>query len=242
MMNKALIKNKTNVVVDQMLNMIMEGRFSAGDRIPPENELCAEFGVSRVTLRESLKQLCSMGVLTICQGKGTFVNRIAPSDLIESLMPLILLEMNDCDVDEIFEARIYLESGLAQVAAKNRTQEDLQKLGELLQIMNEFPQNKDFDRYNDLDLQFHTLIAEASKNKILIAMYMMLNEVRARSIRISNLSSASISYSIIKHEEILRALEQQDVANIASIMNTHLAFSRRMYKEVINSSRKKIKP
>ncbi len=231
-------KNKMNTLVEQILDMVAQGEFRAGDRLPPENELSTRFGVSRATLRESFKQLSAMGVISIRQGEGTFVNKMTPSSVIEPLvplMPLMLLEMNDDDIDEIFEARICLESGIAQMAAKNRTEEDLQRLRGILAAMDQCLSEEDFDRYSKLDVQFHSFIAEASKNKIMINMYMLLNEVRMRSILMSNLSIASISYSIFKHREILRALEQRDVANIASIMSTHLTFARQMNLEVIRS-------
>ncbi len=238
MVDKVNTKNKTETIVGRMLDMIAEGKFSAGDRLPPENVLSTEFGVSRATLRESFKQLSIMGVLSIRQGEGTFVNRMTPSDLIEPLMPLMLLDMKEYDTDQIYEARICLESGIAQMAAKNRTDEDLQMLRELLNCMEDCPKNEDFEYYSKLDMQFHAIVADATKNKILINMYTMLNEVRARSIRISNLNLASINYSIIKHQEIFHALEQRDVANIASIMSTHISFARQMYMEVFDSKKK----
>ncbi len=92
MIDKINTKNKTDTIVERMLDMIAEGKFRAGDRLPPENVLSAEFGVSRATLREGFKQLSVMGVLSIRQGEGTFVNRMTPSNLIEPLIPLMLLE------------------------------------------------------------------------------------------------------------------------------------------------------
>jgi len=208
---------------------------SVGDKLPPENVLAERFGVSRVTLRESFKQLSAMGVISIRQGEGTFVNKITPSDLIEPLLPLMLAEINDYDIDDIFEARICLESGIAQMAAKNRTDDDILKLRELISDMDKCLHIEDLDCYNNLDLQFHTMIAEASKNKILLSMYLMLNEVRTRSIHISNIDVASANNSFSQHQKILSALEQQDIVNTASIMNAHLSFSRQMHEWVINS-------
>jgi GntR family transcriptional repressor for pyruvate dehydrogenase complex len=237
MIAKVNAKNKTNMIVEKVLDMIVQGEYKVGEQLPPENVLSREFGVSRTTLRESFKQLSVMGIITIRQGEGTFVNRISPSNLIEPLMPLMLLDMNDSDIDEIYEARSCLESSIAQIAATKRTEEDIDELRNLLNLMDACLLNEDFEHYSQLDLQFHTKIAEASKNRIMISMYMMLNEVRTRSIRISNLGHSFVNYSIMKHKEIFNALDQRDVINIASIVNTHLAFSRQINMKAIHSTK-----
>jgi GntR family transcriptional repressor for pyruvate dehydrogenase complex len=238
MIAKVNAKNKTKLIVEKVLDMIAQGEFKTGEQLPPENVLSREFGVSRTTLRESFKQLSAMGIVVIRQGEGTFVNKISPSNLIEPLMPLMLLDMSDYDIDEIYEARSCLESSIAQIAATKRTEEDLEELRNLLNLMDSCLSNEDFEHYSQLDLQFHTKIAEASKNRIMISMYMMLNEVRTRSIRISNLCHSFVNYSIMKHKEIFNALDRQDVVNIASIVNTHLAFSRQINMEAIHSTNK----
>ena len=59
----------------QILSMIEEGKLTEGDMLPPENELCTMFSVSRPTIRQSFNELASEGYLTRSKGRGTFVSK-----------------------------------------------------------------------------------------------------------------------------------------------------------------------
>ncbi len=222
-------KKKSDIVLEKVLDFIVEGKYVPGDRLPAENELSEKFGVSRVTVRESFKQLSILGVVDIRQGEGTFVNKITPSTLMEPLFPLMLIELND--FEELFQARICIESGTAQLASRNRTEDDIDKLQSLIQPMQECIETEDFNLYSELDAKFHMLIGEASKNKILLNMYKMLKKVRDRCIRVSNNSLASITHSLNGHKEILDAIIRKDEVNIVSLMNLHLNYSKRVNEE-----------
>lgn len=62
-------------VLNELKTSIMRGDYQPGDKIPPEDELCKMFSVSRVTIRRSIEELAEEGYLIRRQGKGTFVNR-----------------------------------------------------------------------------------------------------------------------------------------------------------------------
>ena len=74
------MKNKmlSQSIADTLLSMItIEKRFSAGDKLPNENELSEELNISRTTLREAIRILVAYNVLEIQRGKGTFVTQTA---------------------------------------------------------------------------------------------------------------------------------------------------------------------
>lgn len=234
---KIKFKNKCDMVMEKVLDSIIEGHYKHGDRLPPENEFVEKFGVSRVTIRESFKKLSIIGVVDIRQGEGTFVSKVTPSSLIELLLPLMMLESND--FEELYQARICIETAAAKLAARNRTQGDIDRLSSLIQLMEDCLLKEDIFRYNELDTQFHTLLAEISKNKILLNMCMMLKKVRDRCIRISNNNIESIKYSINSHKQILEAIIWNDEVNIASLVNLHLNHSKRLNEQYLkNQSRK----
>lgn len=231
--SKMKYKNKCDMVMEKVLDFIVDGQYKHGDRLPPENEFAEEFGVSRVTIRESFKKLSIIGIVDIRQGEGTFVSKVTPSSLIELLLPFMMLESND--FEELYQARICIETATAKLAAINRTQEDIDRLSSLLPLMEECLISEDILRYNDLDTQFHTMIAEISRNRILMNMYMMLKKVRDRCIRISNNDIESIKYSINSHKQILEAIVWKDEANIASLMNLHLNHSKRQNEQFLKN-------
>jgi GntR family transcriptional repressor for pyruvate dehydrogenase complex len=217
-------KNKSDMVVEKMLEYIADGRYRVGDSLPTENELCEQFGVSRVTIRESLKQLSVLGIVDIRQGGGTYLNRITPDSVINLLYPLLLIESND--QIELFEARICIEKGIAQLAAKNRTQDDINIMEKLIAEMEECVKTKNPFRYNDLDNLFHNAIALASKNQVLINIYTMLGKVRERNIRNVNTSVELIADSLQGHKNLLNAIVYQDEVNIDALMCVHLRYSK----------------
>ena len=67
-------KSKCDLLTEEIIGQIVQGVYRPGDKLPPENELIAAYQVSRVTVRESLKKLSAMGIVSICQGDGTFIN------------------------------------------------------------------------------------------------------------------------------------------------------------------------
>ena len=64
-----------SVIASQAEELITSGRWQEGHRLPPERELCKDFGVSRATLRQALGELEERGLITRHQGRGTFVSR-----------------------------------------------------------------------------------------------------------------------------------------------------------------------
>ena len=102
-------KYKYDIVADQILEEIRKGRWKVGDRLPPEAELALEFCVSRVCLREGLKKLNVLGIVKIMQGDGTYVNEVNPSEFMKPLFNLLTVTEND--IDEIYNARLFVESG-----------------------------------------------------------------------------------------------------------------------------------
>ncbi len=129
---------------------MVEKKFNIGDKLPNENELSSDLGVSRTTLREAVKFLIAHNVLEIKRGKGTFVaeNRELNEDF--GLSELDSLVMNAMD---FFEARIMLEPTMANYAAQRATVEDIDKLVGLDKIINYHV--NDADLRTDYDLQFH---------------------------------------------------------------------------------------
>lgn len=115
---------KTEMLADNIAQRIMymietENRFSVGDKLPNENDLAQELGVSRSTLREAVKILTTSGILEIKRGKGTFVTSntiISSSDFGDIASGL----------DDLFEMRLMFEPDCAYLAAERATDEEIE--------------------------------------------------------------------------------------------------------------------
>ena len=121
---------KCDIVTERLKDMIISGTYKSGEKLPNEASLCEMFGVSRITIREAMKKLSMMGLLDIRQGKGTFVKSM---DLSLFMKPLYqLIDFEEVDINAIFDARLYIESGTVYMAATKRTEADLERMERLI--------------------------------------------------------------------------------------------------------------
>jgi DNA-binding FadR family transcriptional regulator len=164
--------------VDQAFNglrqMISTGRLGAGQRIPPESELCEELAVSRGSLREAVRMLVALRVIEPRQGSGTYVSQLRPEDIVGSLSLTIgLLPL--AGLLEMFEIRRVLEAHAAAQAAARMTPESLRMLFEHIEAMEA---EEDPYKLSAIDHSFHSEIARVGGNPTLES---LLGVFRARS-------------------------------------------------------------
>jgi len=155
-------------------HIIATGRLGAGERIPPEGELCEELGVSRGPLREAVRMLAALGVVEPRHGSGTYVSQLRPEDVIGSLsLTLELLPLPG--LLEVYEIRRVLEAHAAAQAAARCTPETARTLLSLIEAMEA---TDDPAEASALDHRFHAEIARAAGNPTLAS---LLSVFRARS-------------------------------------------------------------
>lgn len=144
-----------NRVASQIAQLIEDGVFPRGTRLPGERELAARFKVSRVTIREAEIFLQAKGYIEIKTGSGVYVceDNIHRS----SMFPKV-------SAFEVTEARSLIESEACALAAKVISEENLEKLEELVIIMGQ----QDKEASLAADREFHATIARASGNAAII--------------------------------------------------------------------------
>src|SRR5512140_1097730 len=115
-------------VVEHVRRRIERGAMRPGDRLPSERDLAAELGVSRPSVRSGLEALEAMGVVVSRRGAGTFIAE-GPPDL--GIEPLgLLASLHGFTPNEMFEARLVLEVGVAGLAAAHASAEHLAAMAE----------------------------------------------------------------------------------------------------------------
>ncbi|MEA5048707.1 MAG: FadR/GntR family transcriptional regulator [Eubacteriales bacterium] len=204
-------KSKCDLIVDDILSKIVNRVYSAGDRLPTESELCDLYEVSRVTIRESLKKLEIMDLISIEQGRGTFVKEIGLGNFMQPMFNLI--NFGDFDINTIYDARLFIETGTCRLAALNRTQEDMKVLEILVQKMKELIGNGDEQSMfamQEIDTQFHVQVARTSRNEILKAAVINLEKISSACAERINKSHAVMRDVSGDHEKILEAIRNQD--------------------------------
>src|SRR5688572_393202 len=105
-----------------MIDLISRGALKPGDRIPSEKQLCERFGVGRTSVREALRSLAVMGILTSHAGDGTYVSEDSSRYLEKALQWGLLLDRKM--VHDLVETRLMLECQTAYLAASKAQPED----------------------------------------------------------------------------------------------------------------------
>ena len=225
-------KTKCDVVVEEILNMIATGKYKENEKLPPEQYFVDYFGVSRVTIRESFKRLNMLGVISIRQGKGTFVKKMDVGMVMQPLFASIMLD--NLSINQIYDARLFVESGTACMAARNRTEEEVKELEELVAEMKSVVYEQDIRRFSQLDITFHRRIGEISDNHILLATYKTIKEVLDNYMKESNLSMVTVRCSCEYHARIVDAIRRKDENQAREKMEEHISLTKRDLIERLN--------
>ncbi|MFO1219255.1 MAG: FadR/GntR family transcriptional regulator [Burkholderiaceae bacterium] len=213
-------------LVDALGDRIRQGRLSAGDKLPTEAAVMAEFGVSRTVVREAISRLQAAGLVDTRHGVGSFVVGPAPAGglRLNTDGPVTLR-----DVVAMLELRIGIETEAAGLAAQRRGPRDVAALRASLDAF-EAGVRAGRDAVAQ-DFQFHLGIARATHNPHFAQMIEMLGTMiipRARE-RSSESRAERRAYLLkvnAEHESILSAIAAGDADGARAAMRTHLANSR----------------
>jgi len=119
-------------IVEQVQDLIKEGKLKLGDKLPPEHILAEKFGTSRPSVREALSALEILGVIESRGGKGNFIKGNLNSPLYEQRFRELQEEESPF---ELLEARKAVETEIAGLAAEKATPEDIREIEEALDRM-----------------------------------------------------------------------------------------------------------
>ncbi len=148
--------------------MIMEGTLRPGQRLPPERELAQQFDVSRPSLREALQKLAAKGLLVSRQGGGTYVAENLGAGLVDPLLDLFRTHP-EAQYD-LLEFRHALEGVSAYYAALRSTAADREAIRARFDDLQNYHEQKAFDKEVSADVEFHLAIAASTHNVVLLHM------------------------------------------------------------------------
>lgn len=210
----------TQQVFEQFKQQILNGSWKVGERIPSENELAETLGVSRSTIRQALRTLSDYGLIEIRLGSGSYVKKAESGEFMKGLLPTAYFQKED--MKEALDFCCIFEDGMAEIAAKLATDEDVAALKD---IQHRIETTQD---YASLDLKFHMKIAEITRNSVIIQTYTIMNDLLgATMIEMykTNGPNAGIPY----HRALIEAFECHDSKKARAIMKEHVVFRRDTY-------------
>jgi GntR family transcriptional repressor for pyruvate dehydrogenase complex len=163
--------------VDQILNLIAEGRLQPGDRLPSERELVRQLEVSRTSVREALRALEARGIIEVRPGSGSFVRGSSQEETRPNWVPWLLAHRQE--IMQLVELREALETRAAYLAATRTSQEQIEAMKNAIDRMSEAIENSDPDLTVQADKAFHESVAKACGNELIAYLLNAANEALA---------------------------------------------------------------
>jgi DNA-binding FadR family transcriptional regulator len=216
---------RTQRAADGLLELVLDGTFPPGSKLPSEAELAGRFGVSRLTMREAIRSLAATRVIAVSHGKSSV---ITPADQWSPLDPRLLLARGSVSGDplllpkRLIEARRMVEISAAEMAAERRTDEHITQMASFVERMQEAHDESDVPRFVEADLAFHAAIFEAVDNVFVDALFDPLEQV-VRRLRTETSSVSDIRvHAIAWHTTILEKIVAADPSGARESMRAHL--------------------
>lgn len=211
----------SQLIVDQIRMLLKEERLQPGDRLPSERELCTQFGVSRVTVREALRSLEASGLVEIRLGArgGAFVTAPSSRRVGEGLADL--LSLSPLTATEVTEARLVFELGIVPLIVERATEEDLDALRALCDEHAEAVKQGTYDM--EMSADFHTRVAACTHNGAIEMLVQSFHGPLLMSLREAQSIEPQMGHRGSKeHRKFVEAIAARDAEAATEIMRTHL--------------------
>lgn len=221
-------------VADEIRMMIMLGELRPGDRLPPEGELTARMSVSRGTLREALRVLSTQKLLVSVRGRtngGTFIAEPTNDDVVDYLQTsLSLMSRSRLSVTQLLEVRAMIEVPSAGLAAKMRSDADLERMADTVVVVSQAADGKEVDW--SVNSRFHMLMLQASGNPLVdVVARPIFGVMRDRFLR--DRAEPDFWRKVADdHAEILQYVRDGNSAEASRAMRKHLGALRTTYTRI----------
>ncbi|WP_414446984.1 GntR family transcriptional regulator [Burkholderia sp. 22PA0099] len=208
-------------VYDALFREIVTGKLAGGERLMID-ELAERFGVSKIPVREALKALEAKGWVESAPRRGTYVRALSLSEL-----------------HELFELRMIVEPETTALAAHRRRTVHLQQLAALIEESETAIKVNDFVTSSRVNLEFHSLIAQAAGNRLA---YDVIRDIELRLARYFFESEWNErSETAHEHLAIYEAIRDQRADDAATITRNHLRHTEAMAARSIKDGKSNLK-
>jgi GntR family transcriptional regulator, transcriptional repressor for pyruvate dehydrogenase complex len=200
-------------------DMILDGRLKPGQRLPPERALSEALGVSRPTVREAIRSLQSMHILESRHGSGTFVASLSVEELLRPLQ--FVLSLADGGLEHLFEMRLLLEPGAAELAAQRATPDEVEGLRDC--VGRAGPElAEDPELMLSLDTEVHERIVRAAANPLLEHLLAATSALGAESRSYMARLPGVLDATLAEHAAIVEAIGAGDPDAARAAMAAHI--------------------
>jgi GntR family transcriptional repressor for pyruvate dehydrogenase complex len=210
--------SRVDEVAAQLRKFVEKGQLAPGARLPGETELAEQFCISRNVLREAIKRLESIGLLSVKRGLGTFVGDrgtlSATTKLVRSAMAI-----SPKDVSKVAELRRAIECEAVRSAAIKATAQDIE---DLRTRYDKATQSPNLTESMEWDFKFHLKIVEIADNILMRNVMEVIQEFIYASIFQTSQANIGVPAAGDLHVDILEAIAAHDPERAEKAMRTHM--------------------
>ncbi|MDF1695795.1 MAG: FadR/GntR family transcriptional regulator [Saprospiraceae bacterium] len=213
------VENPSDKIIRQIRSLITSGQLKSGDKLPPERKLAEKFAVGRSVVRDAIRKLEFYGIVKTQPQSGTVIAGMG----IVALEGLItdVLNIEETDFNSLVETRVLLEVNAAGKAAERRTADDIIVLEKALSAYE--AKVAEGSSAVEEDLLFHIKIAEASGNKVLKSLMLVITpDIVKNYTRLNVCKDDRMDRTIQEHRKILEYIIDKNKTKAEEAMRLHL--------------------
>lgn len=222
-------KSLSQRIEEEIENAIRDKRLQPEEKLPTEIELSKSYGVSRNALREALRSLDSKGLIRIEKGRGMFINSYSLSKAVSSVNMFLEMNSSKDNLLQVIRLRQMFEPEIAAAACRNRTEEDLVRLNQTIESMENLPPDALAEEALE-DNKFHKLIAEASHNfAVSVVMNPIYSLMSQFTDRVYGKTESRKENTLKFHWQIFHSIEAKEETKVREIMKEHLSHTEQTF-------------
>lgn len=214
-------------IMDQVRSLLRKQKLRAGDRLPPERELAAQFAVSRNTVRQALRSLQEQGLLEIRHGPtGGAVIRSNGGGAVETVLG-DMFSLGTIRPQDLTEVRVLIGTEVVNLACQRAGDAEFDLLEANIMAAEEAVRQDDLARRTELNLEFHKLLARMTGNALLVAMTDAVITITGQFV--SRIERTPSSHVMPFRRRLLRLLRARDAVASTDEMRRHLLRQQNLY-------------
>lgn len=220
-------------VFEQLKQLLIDGEWRQGEKLPSENSLAEMLGVSRITVRQALQKLGALGLIETRLGEGSFVKVIDISDSMRPLLPAVYLSGNE--IEQVFEFRQIIDVESIRLAVARCSKEDIEELKKIHRKMMRKKDEADAAGFAKMDTEFHFKISQITGNSLIIKTNEILRDVINSYVTVI-IKKMGQDTALEYHGKILEAMEAGDEKSAIELMRKHLTNNVKYIDEIKSES------
>jgi GntR family transcriptional regulator, transcriptional repressor for pyruvate dehydrogenase complex len=223
----------TEQVMEQIANYITSGNIKPGEKLPNERELAENFGVTRGRIREALRALSLVGLITIKAGEGSFVNEQEEPIPADTIVWLFHNERHN--IEEVYAARKLIETEVYLTAFQNMNENEVNQLEEYVSFLKHVEEKggsvEDFQAIIDeYDLFIGTKCGNNIYDKLMQTIVHLRRDTSYKILKVPG----SMESSIISRERIMNSFKGKDIEKVKDAIGLSFTKAKLFYESIIH--------